>query len=231
VLVLVRGADGNVASGSGFFVAPGIVLTNRHVVEGGRDRRIVVVNRTIGVKAAEVQAETPLGPPGSPDFAQLRVPESDKVVPLSFGPPAEAMANVVAAGFPGMVLRSDDRFRKLIAGEASDPPDITVTTGIVGQVQQIGGATTLLHQAQVTPGNSGGPLVDGCGRVMGVNTFIQAAREGRWDYALGAADAARFLASNGVSVRNEVSACNATSSSAPTSASNAGGAANSAKRD
>ncbi len=208
VLVLVTSSDGTLSSGTGFFVAPGAVLTNRHVVATGPGRRVLVINRVIGAKNAEVEAESPDGPPGTPDFALLRVPDSDRAVALTFGPPAELLVNVIAAGFPAMVLKTDDRFRKLLNGEEHDPPDLTVTTGMVGQIQPRNGVTNLLHRAQVTPGNSGGPLVDSCGRVLGVNTYILAEKEGHWDYSLAAADAVRFLASHNVAVRTSTSSCN-----------------------
>jgi hypothetical protein len=74
-------------------------------------------------------------------------------------------ADVFALGFPGGADRN-------VRGLATDP---TVTNGILGRIYQGnwgGGSqfTILQHSAPTNPGNSGGPLFDTCGRVIGVNT-------------------------------------------------------------
>ncbi|NYZ12948.1 trypsin-like peptidase domain-containing protein [Azospirillum sp. RWY-5-1] len=208
VLVLQTDAQGKmIGSGTGFIVAPGKILTNRHVVEGETGNRLHVVNRAVGAVQARVIAESPAGTPGSPDFALLGIERADRGVPLGFAPPAERLVNVVAAGFPGMVLATDERFRKLLSGEADEAPTASVTEGVITAVQQGNGTNIVLHTAQITPGNSGGPLVDRCGRVVGINTFILAREEGRLNYALASADLVRFLAAQNVPVTASTAPC------------------------
>lgn len=209
VLILQSEADGQmVSSGSGFLVAPGKVLTNRHVAEGNPGRRLHVINRALGVVPAKVQASSPNGEPGSPDFALLSIELTDRGVPLTVAPMAERLTNVVAAGFPSMVLATDDRFRRLLAGEINEAPTASVTEGIVTAVQQGNGANVVLHTAQITPGNSGGPLVDRCGRLLGINTYIMAREEGRMNYALASTDVVRFLTGLNVPVGSAEGPCN-----------------------
>lgn len=208
VLVLQTDAQGKmIGSGTGFIVAPGKILTNRHVVEGAVGNRLHVVSRAVGAAPARVIAESPAGDPGSPDFALLGIERTDRGVPLGFAPPAERLVNVVAAGFPGMVLATDERFRKLLSGQADEAPTASVTEGVITAVQQGNGTNIVLHTAQITPGNSGGPLVDRCGRVVGINTFILAREEGRLNYALSAADLVRFLAAQNVPVTASTAPC------------------------
>jgi S1-C subfamily serine protease len=55
------------------------------------------------------------------------------------------------------------------------------------------GTETLIHSAPLAKGNSGGPLVDFCGRVVGVNTFVRAGPLRNLNFALGTVALVRFL--------------------------------------
>jgi Trypsin-like peptidase domain len=58
----------------------------------------------------------------------------------------------------------------------------------------------IIHTANISPGNSGGPLIDSCGRVVGVNTFIRVDQESssRLNYALQAGALAKFLSEHNI---------------------------------
>ncbi len=81
--------------------------------------------------------------------------------------PAEEMGtgdSVYALGFPG---RTDD-----IADEnLFTTEDITVTDGIVSRYFTSDGVKTMLHTASINHGNSGGPLINELGQVIGINTW------------------------------------------------------------
>lgn len=206
VLVLQSDAAGALqGTGTGFLVAPGRIVTNRHVV-GAPGSRIHIASQTFGVLEARVVASTNTETPGSPDFALLSV-DSAAGQPFQLSIGVQRLLNVVAVGFPGLIVSSDDRFRRLITQESSEYPEASVTDGVVTALQSGSGANIVLHTAQITPGNSGGPLIDRCGRVVAINTFIQTRQEGRMNYALAAADIIRFLAEHNVQVAPAADAC------------------------
>ncbi len=197
------------STGSGFAIASNIVVTNLHVVEGSTPGKLYVVNRKLGRPVdAEVIARTPNHEFGKPDFAVLRLKEGS-LPPLALSPTADRLLPVVAVGFPGFVTGVGDDFQRLLKGEAGAMPAAHFTSGEVSGVQQMQGAPVVIHTAAINRGNSGGPLADRCGRIVGVNTFIRTDRETayRADYALPAVTLLTFLGQNNIPVRSEDNAC------------------------
>ncbi|MFO1014862.1 MAG: trypsin-like peptidase domain-containing protein [Caulobacteraceae bacterium] len=158
--------------GSGFVVATGKVVTNNHVVAGGngvRYRQIFVVpHPDVGdakITAEIVQTSTEM------DLALLSAPGL-RAPPLRIaGVWPDKEATVHALGFPGVT----DRILNRSAQEMLSPSEPTVTAGSIALFSNTapGGARieTVFHTAFINPGNSGGPLIDACGRVIGVNTW------------------------------------------------------------
>ena len=150
---------GGASTGTGFLIDErGSVVTNAHVVEGASRVAIRLAENRL-VPARLVGADI------SSDLALLEVdPEAIDAQPLPLGSTAEAQVGdpVVAIGNPFGLER-------------------TVTSGIVSAKQRritapngfaIEGA--IQTDAAVNPGNSGGPLIDAEGRVIGVNSQIAA---------------------------------------------------------
>ncbi len=139
--------------GSGVIVAPGVILTNAHVVEGARELEITGQNKQV------LQAELVGSDPKS-DLAVLRIKGESNLPPLEFGDssrlrPADL---VLAIGNPFGV------------GE-------TVTMGIVSAKGRadlgiVDYEDFIQTDAAINPGNSGGALVDVEGRLVGIPTAI-----------------------------------------------------------
>ena len=124
---------------------------------------------------------------------------------------SDKLAPVIAAGYPGLGLRDDAGFRRLLAGDLAAAPDLNMNRGEIRSIQPLGAITRLVHTADVLKGYSGGPLLDTCGRLVGVNTFIQVdqAQGGKLNNAVSTPDLVTFLQANGVRLPVDARACDA----------------------
>jgi hypothetical protein len=188
--------------GSGFFVAPETLVTNYHVIENARPNGLFVTNQALGgLRPATLEFRTSGSAIGSPDYAVLSVPAASDLPHLSFSSTVARLQGVVAAGYPTIVLEADLNYQALINGDIGAIPAMALTQGNVTVIQNEGQSLPIVaHTASISPGNSGGPLVDACGRVVGINTFgrINQQQASRVNYAIAAGNLTRFLSENGV---------------------------------
>ena len=141
------------ALGSGFIIdEKGIVVTNNHVIQDAEDI-VVIVNGDQEYKAKVVGAD-PLS-----DIAVLQLETKDKFTPVAFGDSDKARIGdwVIAIGNPFG-----------LGG--------TVTSGIISARNRSIGLSRyedyIQTDASINSGNSGGPLFDMNGDVIGINTAI-----------------------------------------------------------
>ena len=141
------------ALGSGFIInEKGIIVTNNHVIEGAEDI-VVQVNGDKEFKAKVIGAD-PLS-----DIAVLQLDTKDKFIPVKFGDSDKARIGdwVIAIGNP--------------FGFGG-----TVTSGIISARNRSIGLSRyedyIQTDASINSGNSGGPLFDMNGDVIGINTAI-----------------------------------------------------------
>lgn len=167
VTVLVSDGRGNQrGSGSGVIVGrDGMILTNNHVISGGSNIRVRLAS------GREVQARNLGGDPGI-DLAILDIDATNlPVAPLGDSDRLQVGQVAIAMGSPYGFER-------------------TVTVGVVSALGRSipggGAALTNLIQtdAEIYPGNSGGPLVDSSGRVIGINTVVVGGQTGVLGFAI-----------------------------------------------
>ncbi|TVS00317.1 MAG: serine protease [Rhodospirillales bacterium] len=211
-VMVVSLAGDRSGTGSGFFIGPDLVVTNHHVIVAAQEESgtVYVTNRQLGRlhEAQVIATRGPLTVTGG-DYALLRVNGiSMPYYTLRYSVETMKLQNVIAAGYPGAILETDANFQALRQGDMSAIPDVSVTAGIVNTEQDLGPMTrALIHTAVISPGNSGGPLVDGCGRAVGVNTFGRTADQRHLNFALATTDLLRFLGDAGVEAAADGTAC------------------------
>lgn len=199
VLVMVPVPQG-MRTGSGFFVGPNLIVTNRHVIQGVDPSSIIVANKKLGgPRHVSLLAMTPSDAIGGADLALLRIDGNSGIQPLSLTKTVQPLDEVIAAGFPALLMQSDANFERLLKGNVQAMPQIILTDGRINAIQTTDmGIQIMPHSAAVSGGNSGGPLVDACGRVVGINTFIAADKDqvAHANYAQKADDVITFLQQN-----------------------------------
>jgi serine protease Do len=211
VLVLLPNAKG-LATGTGFFISPQYLITNRHVVESSSDGRVLLASRMLErIRRGTVTAVTDNSNPGSPDFALIRLDNGEAPGLLEINTDPTKLSEVIAAGYPGLVMRGDSNFVKLVRdGDLSAAPDLSLTRGTIQSLQSSSAGTPIIvHTASILQGNSGGPLVDACGRVVGVNTFIAVDQQqsGRVSYAIQAQTLGAFADRAGTAIKRDSRPC------------------------
>jgi pSer/pThr/pTyr-binding forkhead associated (FHA) protein/S1-C subfamily serine protease len=198
-------AKKGMGSGTGFLVSGHrTLITNYHVVVDGEKFFIGYRDGPVGklVEARVIERR------GQIDLAVLEAYEDLPGEPLALGDyEPEKLASVVAVGFPGAAeVKEDPKVRSMAELlEAMKEPsgfDPTITPGTVSRIysatnaalseQQVLNARTVQHNAAFNPGNSGGPLLDACTAVIGVNSFFPKGAQGVF-FSIHAGEVTRLL--------------------------------------
>jgi hypothetical protein len=174
VYIRVTMADGSKASGSGFFGAADantIVLTNAHVVgmlspDSRKPRKIEVVLNS-GEKDEKTTGAVVLGVDRSSDLAVLEIQPVSGLIPrpltVKSAGALRELDEVFVAGFP-----LGETLGKEITIRPSSVSSLRKKGGVLDKVQVNGG---------MDPGNSGGPVVDAAGDVVGVAVSVIPGRQ------------------------------------------------------
>ncbi|WP_284125997.1 S1C family serine protease [Parerythrobacter aestuarii] len=209
VRVVIIDSDGTqvfpLSHGTGFAVTPTRIVTNAHVIrEAAMDDQLrigIVPSDGDDASYARIVRASP-----SKDLALLEITGELRLPPLTLAGMRERDgAEVISVGYPMNVdqaqgLDIDDIFR---------PQPTVNSTGFISGQRPSRQFDSILHTAPIARGNSGGPLVDQCGRVLGVNSF-GAESEGadaEFFFAVSNRELLPFLQANGVTPRVNSQPC------------------------
>ena len=202
-----------IQGGSGFLINDQTLLTNSHVVQMNDEtktaasqaygvdfvndtkldvrpqivvQRDVVIDATVRTMSEEMDvAVLELSEPIY-DRATVTLGDSDSVTEAG---------KIYALGFPQLPELAQDV-------QYYTNADVTVTDGIVAKKIQSNGTPFIQHSAKISNGNSGGPLVNENGQVIGINTSRITQEEGYY-YAMDINEIKSLLNALGVSYNEE----------------------------
>jgi S1-C subfamily serine protease len=178
-----------VLEGTGFVVGPNRVMSNAHVVAGSDSVTIEVDGQTLDASVVSYDPEE--------DISILDVPNLPSA-PLQFAEaPAKTGTDAIVMGYPGGgdFVATPARVRETIE---LNGPDIYRKATVNREVYTIRGT--------VRQGNSGGPMIDRSGKVLGV-VFGAAVDDADTGFVLTAKEVGRQLAKIGNTERVPTGAC------------------------
>jgi serine protease Do len=148
-VVKIRDAEGG--TGSGFIISKdGLIITNKHVVSHSKTQEVFAKVIVILVDGTEIEANV-LGVSRHRDLALISVPNQSRLKSLKLAKPETITVgqNVYAIGSPFGI-------------------ENVFTSGVLNKIDK--SKDDLYHDARINHGNSGGPLINSNGEVIGVNT-------------------------------------------------------------
>lgn len=160
--------DASAGQGSGFVISPtGLILTSAHVVTTAGQGGKTTTARTIYVEFEDgdrVQA-TPVGVDLFDDVGVLRVdPKQHALDPVPLGDSARVIVGEPVAAIGSPFGNADSLSVGVVSATRRSIPSLTTKYDLVDAIQT---------DAPINHGNSGGPLFDARGRVIGINAQIR----------------------------------------------------------
>ena len=143
----IQKPDGTISEGSGFFIRSNYIATNYHVIEGATAAYVKLVGKQTTYRVENIAATD-----AKHDLIILKVSNTNPVVlPLANSDTVEIGETVYAVGNPKGFLEG------------------TVSDGIISGIRGEGDNKWIQMTAPISPGSSGGPVMNAHGEVIGVS--------------------------------------------------------------
>ena len=148
-------------SGSGWLVSPGHILTNHHVVEGAGSVTVrQAVSKNFPAVVVAVDSDR--------DIALLRFDQPSELLDLRAKPLRLGTISTGDAAKPLVILGYDGALGLTVNGAAGRASAHSGLPSLVLDLRVIGRGLHLVIDAMVGPGNSGGPVLNSDGQVVGM---------------------------------------------------------------
>ena len=190
MIISLNARDGS--QGSGFFIGPGVILTNKHVVDGYDHFLIRMPDKS--VLEGSLVAFMPAA-----DIALISVQISNNpIMKLAASKSVRVGDHVVAVGFPESDTIAKFSGNKRSIEEVMMGLEASSSFGQISAInRQFDNQDCFQVDVTINHGNSGGPMIDSEGRVIGVNTFgLAATGLDRINFALKLTPVIAFIRAN-----------------------------------
>lgn len=198
VLIIGEDANGDIVQGSGFFISRRLIVTNHHVIEGmrhgkvklaalpGRKRTTLPINSILAVDAnvdlallSINRTSSPGSDPESsglpPDVAELlAIGKQAKGATKTTRPSTSALDDIDEFLESESTPRLATLYEPVRIGETiyvlGNPDGLfgSISEGIVSGIRRTNASTLIQITAAISPGSSGGPVINTRGQVIGV---------------------------------------------------------------
>lgn len=149
------------ATGTGFIIeSDGLIVTNNHVVDDADIIKVQLVNDPDNLYDAEV-----VGKDARTDVALIKIKVSGKLPVAELGSSADVQVGEWVAAFGNPYGHTFSVSKGIISAKSRS-------------IRDLNAVPFLQTDASINPGNSGGPLVNTKGKVIGVNSAIDARAQG-----------------------------------------------------
>lgn len=191
--------------GTGFAIGPNRIVTNAHVVAlAVSDPQ----NVRIGVIPAEGSPPTPariIAVDPARDLAVLQLDQGSLPAATFFSGRLAPGETVASLGYPGNV----DMATAQSPEDMLQPRPPSRSMGNYSDTRNSPAGPAMVHTADIARGNSGGPLVDACGRVVGINVAITNNESGdsTFGFAIPVSSVTAFLREAGIQARSNAAPC------------------------
>ncbi len=146
VVLALQGKEGQGNFGSGVLLQRGnLVATNHHIIDGAAELQVKLADGST-VKVLRVRAESP-----EHDLAILEIPRGGRALPMARGE-AQVGQEILAIGHPQGLER-------------------TLSTGVISGIRQKDSTRVYQITAPISPGSSGGPILNAKGEILGLAAF------------------------------------------------------------
>lgn len=173
--------------GTGFFITPRHVMTNAHIAEAESDVRkkyglggfFLIISRHVRMHQAKLLSIARRDTSLRIDAALLEVEGYRNQTFLDFAFQVEKGERISMGGFPGRAMqqgRADSELKRLVEQKVTDIPDYAIPellfeTGVLSRIytEIDSRARTLQYSIETSGGNSGSPVVNACGEIVGLH--------------------------------------------------------------
>ena len=209
VRIVIIEQDGDrlypISHGTGFAVSPERIVTNAHVVAEAREDDRLAIGIVPSDGGEPVYGRLVAYSPRN-DLALIATTADMDLPPLTLTGDAERDSGpVVSVGYPYNV----DAAQGLQMADFFRPQPPVKANGTLSGRRPSRRFDTLLHTASIARGSSGGPLMDECGRVIGVNSFgtNSGGPDAEFFFAISMRELLPFLRANEVTPRVNTMPC------------------------